>query len=150
MWLIGRRCKCSNVLSWPILIGRGLDQNNPRISQIYVQFWGCRDIPLTILSGDCQGGTPVPIPNTEVKPLNVDDTWWETARESNYRKVIQLLSKVMKTGFFFVVTYRHTLYCRKFPSWKNTFFKAFDITNLDNISIVGYWVFLCHFSDNTY
>ena len=37
---------------------------------------------LTILSGDCQGGTPVPIPNTEVKPLNVDDTWWETARES--------------------------------------------------------------------
>ena len=26
--------------------------------------------------------TPVPIPNTEVKLLSADDTWWETARES--------------------------------------------------------------------
>ena len=37
---------------------------------------------LTILSGDSQEGTPVPIPNTEVKLLNVDDTWWATAWES--------------------------------------------------------------------
>ena len=26
-------------------------------------------------------GPPVPIPNTEVKPLNAENTWWETARE---------------------------------------------------------------------
>ena len=26
--------------------------------------------------------TPVPIPNTEVKPLSADGTWWETAWES--------------------------------------------------------------------
>ena len=25
---------------------------------------------------------PVPMPNTEVKLFHVDDTWWETARES--------------------------------------------------------------------
>ena len=27
LWLIGRRCKCSNVFSLSILIGRGLDQD---------------------------------------------------------------------------------------------------------------------------
>ena len=32
--------------------------------------------------GDSKEDTPVPMPNTEVKLLNVDDTWWETARES--------------------------------------------------------------------
>ena len=31
---------------------------------------------------DSKGDPPVPMPNTEVKPLNVDDTWRETARES--------------------------------------------------------------------
>jgi len=34
-----------------------------------------------MISGDCQRGPPVPIPNTEVKPLNAENTWWETARE---------------------------------------------------------------------
>ena len=34
-------------------------------------------------SGDnSEEDPPVPIPNTEVKLLNVDDTWRETARES--------------------------------------------------------------------
>ena len=31
---------------------------------------------------DSDEGPPVPMPNTEVKLLNVDDTWRETARES--------------------------------------------------------------------
>ena len=31
---------------------------------------------------DSEEETPVPMPNTEVKVLSVDDTWWETARES--------------------------------------------------------------------
>ena len=32
--------------------------------------------------GDSTEATPVPIPNTEVKLCNADDTWLETARES--------------------------------------------------------------------
>ena len=31
---------------------------------------------------DSKEETPVPMPNTEVKVFSVDDTWWETARES--------------------------------------------------------------------
>ena len=34
------------------------------------------------LSDDSLGDTPVPMPNTEVKLLNVDDTWRVTAWES--------------------------------------------------------------------
>ena len=34
-------------------------------------------------SGDnIVGVTPVPIPNTVVKPFRADDTWWEAAWES--------------------------------------------------------------------
>ena len=35
--------------------------------------------------------TPVPIPNTEVKLLSADDTWWETARESRTLPLILVL-----------------------------------------------------------
>ena len=31
---------------------------------------------------DSEEATPVPIPNTEVKLLSADDTWWEAAWES--------------------------------------------------------------------
>ncbi len=35
------------------------------------------------ISGDnSERDTPVPIPNTEVKPFSADGTWWETAWES--------------------------------------------------------------------
>ena len=35
-----------------------------------------------IISGDYgEEVTPVPIPNTVVKLLSADDTWWATARE---------------------------------------------------------------------
>ena len=38
---------------------------------------------LRIICGDnSKEVTPVPIPNTEVKLLSADDTWWETAWES--------------------------------------------------------------------
>ena len=37
---------------------------------------------------DSKEDPPVPIPNTEVKLLNVDGTWWATARES--RKLPEL------------------------------------------------------------
>ncbi len=32
--------------------------------------------------GNSERVTPVPIPNTEVKPFSADGTWWETAWES--------------------------------------------------------------------
>ena len=35
-----------------------------------------------ISGGNGEGVPPVPIPNTEVKPLSADGTWLETARES--------------------------------------------------------------------
>ena len=35
--------------------------------------------------------TPVPIPNTEVKLLSADDTWWETAWESRTLPLILVL-----------------------------------------------------------
>ena len=31
---------------------------------------------------DCGEGPPVPIPNTEVKLVCAEDTWWEAAREN--------------------------------------------------------------------
>ena len=36
----------------------------------------------TISGGNGERDPPVPIPNTEVKPLSADGTWLETARES--------------------------------------------------------------------
>ena len=37
---------------------------------------------VNISGGDSKEDPPVPMPNTEVKLLNVDDTWRVTARES--------------------------------------------------------------------
>jgi hypothetical protein len=35
------------------------------------------------ISGDNRKGvTPVPIPNTEVKPFSAEDTWWEATWEN--------------------------------------------------------------------
>ncbi len=33
---------------------------------------------------DCGEGPPVPIPNTEVKLISADNTWWVTAWEDRY------------------------------------------------------------------
>ena len=44
--------------------------------------------------------TPVPIPNTEVKLLSADDTWWETAWESRTLP-FWLKKKFAKVSFFF-------------------------------------------------
>ena len=72
--LIGLRCKCSDVLSQQILIGRGLFLLfNEFISYLIFSFkiagvYGV-EVP------------PVPIPNTEVKLFSVDDTWLATTWE---------------------------------------------------------------------
>ena len=38
--------------------------------------------------------TPVPIPNTMVKPYSADDTAWETVWESKLTPVLWLISSV--------------------------------------------------------
>src|SRR6476660_6739740 len=80
--LIGRRCKHSNVFSRPVLIGRGLGT----IMRV-LAMERLRDDPHfekdTKVSGGHSGGvTPVPIPNTEVKPASADGTWGEAPWES--------------------------------------------------------------------
>ena len=50
-----------------------------------VKLCGCQGADKTKIThsgGDNEGVTPVPIPNTEVKPFSADGTWLETARES--------------------------------------------------------------------
>ena len=57
----------------------------------------------TISGGNDERVTPVPIPNTEVKPLSADGTWLDTARESrslpdSYSSVAQWQSTRLLTG----------------------------------------------------
>src|SRR5205807_4299187 len=82
--LIGRRCTHSNVFSRPVLIGRGLGTIMPVLA---MEFSGVEDPLLTNQNTEISGGhsggvTPVPIPNTEVKPASADGTWGETPWES--------------------------------------------------------------------
>src|SRR5216684_3043180 len=79
--LIGRRCKHRKVFSRPVLIGRGLEIIHARAR--YEGLGGTRAASLLTISGGFSGGvTPVPIPNTEVKPASADGTWGETPWES--------------------------------------------------------------------
>ena len=51
------------------------------------------------ICGDYSGeATPVPIPNTEVKLLSADDTWWETAWESRTLPLIFFLKMRLGAG----------------------------------------------------
>ena len=82
-------------MSLLILIGRGLDlrellleknRYSNRGQLFTVQFSGCcsetNDSLIENSGGKGERVPPVPIPNTEVKPLSADGTWLETARES--------------------------------------------------------------------
>ncbi len=51
-----------------------------------------------VSGGDSKEDPPVPMPNTEVKLLNVDDTWRATARES--RKLPDFASFVKRNPIF--------------------------------------------------
>ena len=44
--------------------------------------------------------TPVPIPNTVVKPFSADDTWWEAAWESRTQPVFWSHGQAVKTSPF--------------------------------------------------
>ena len=80
--LIGLKCKRGDTFSLQILIGRGL------FLLIHVKKFSLRYFCFSfsgknkIVGVNSDEDTPVPIPNTEVKLINVDDTWLATPRES--------------------------------------------------------------------
>ena len=80
MRLIGSWCKCSDVFSLRILIGRGLfllflfSFDFISLLHFFIQF-----ARVGVYGAEV---TPVPFPNTEVKLCCDDDTWLATAREN--------------------------------------------------------------------
>ena len=54
----------------------------------------------TISGGNDERVTPVPIPNTEVKPLSADGTWLDTARESRSSPDPISLEEFLRGVFF--------------------------------------------------
>ena len=98
--MIGRRWKRCKACRLSILIGRGLDPTQverPRkrqessVSRCAVvrvhegreeRERGSSTDKVHISGGNDERVPPVPIPNTEVKPLSADGTWLDTARES--------------------------------------------------------------------
>ena len=85
--MIGRRCKHGNVFSRPVLIGRGLDRTlTCHFDRCSCSLWsslGAQPRPRQQVPGGHGGGvTPVPIPNTVVKPARADGTWRESSWES--------------------------------------------------------------------
>ena len=55
----------------------------------------------TISGGNGEREPPVPIPNTEVKPLSAESTWLETARENRTLPDSKRLRRVISTQSFF-------------------------------------------------
>ena len=51
-----------------------------------------KDILFGRSGGYSEEATPVPIPNTAVKLLSADDTWWVTARENRTPPVLEISS----------------------------------------------------------
>ena len=49
---------------------------------VYLLYYGLLSIFDKIPGAISEGATPVPIPNTEVKPLSADGTYWATSWES--------------------------------------------------------------------
>jgi hypothetical protein len=63
-------------------------------------------VSLLFLGDSSEGVTPVPIPNTEVKPLSADGTAWETRWESRSLPGLTKASIRENRGFFVSVV-RH-------------------------------------------
>ena len=84
MRLIGQRCKRREAFSLLILIGRGLDLTSLDLL-VYFALFGFVDACSIYNKKSGANGCevpPVPIPNTEVKLTNADDTWLVTTREN--------------------------------------------------------------------
>ena len=58
-----------------------------------------------ISGGNGEREPPVPIPNTEVKPLSAESTWLETARENRTLPDSKRLRRVISTQSFFVLQF---------------------------------------------
>ena len=80
-------CKRGDTLSLRVLIGRGLDLlPNFSLSSRYSIILSCvffsfEGFPQLIVGVYYSEGPPVPIPNTEVKLISVENTWRVTAWE---------------------------------------------------------------------
>ena len=61
------------MLSWPVLIDRGFNHNLINLMNTISKF-SENYFSIYFLGNNSEWGTPVPIPNTEVKPLNADDS----------------------------------------------------------------------------
>ena len=82
MRLIGQRCKHGDVFSLLVLIGRGLDLLIYLSSRFTSLYSVLKALPSNSIVGvNCYEVPPVPIPNTEVKLIYVENTWLVTARK---------------------------------------------------------------------
>ena len=82
MRLIGQRCKHGDVFSLLVLIGRGLDLLKFFSSRFTSLYSVLKALPSNSIVGvNCYEVPPVPIPNTEVKLIYVENTWLVTARK---------------------------------------------------------------------
>ena len=86
MRLIGQKCKRGDTFSLLVLIGRGLDLlglltlRSLSLTKLYSVFRVL--FPCNLIVGvDCCEVPPVPIPNTEVKLVYVENTWLVTTWE---------------------------------------------------------------------
>ena len=93
-------------------------------SLVRVQLGEPKEYSLSTVGVDDAGGSPVPIPNTEVKPCSAEDTWLATARENRkmptsdseyffiYNSIITLTAHLVKWAvtiygvYYYTLTYR--------------------------------------------
>ena len=102
MRLIGAGCKRGDTFSQCILIGRGLflllHVVLPHFITLYL---------VSRVGAYCDEVTPVPIPNTAVKLICVDDPRLVTARKS--RSVPAQLSSIQEDGAFLLYMYNRLI-----------------------------------------
>ena len=100
MRLIGQKCKRGDTFSLLVLIGRGLDLLLIlQLSRFSFTLFGFQGLILEYLVGvDCYEVPPVPIPNTEVKLINVENTWLATAREDRTMPTLKIYSSQATLG----------------------------------------------------
>src|SRR5579862_1083252 len=108
--LIGRRCTHSNVFSRPVLIGRGLGTCSCSLWNAQGQRHVAAHAGATLLGGRAAraqvsgghggGETPVPIPNTAVKPASADGTWGVTPWESRTPPGVLTKARVLRQRAF--------------------------------------------------
>ena len=84
MRLIGLWCKHGDMFSLQVLIGRGLDllSSLSFASSPFFALFSFEGFMPFLVGVNGYEVPPVPIPNTEVKLIRVEDTWLATTREN--------------------------------------------------------------------